>query len=195
MTCMPASRRARATTLTPRSWPSSPTLARTTRRGGAEVITGFLKRPQTARPRQGRLQRVYRGAFRSRREHLLAGRGGRPLQQGLPEQRLDMADIADPQETLPDRLRLEADHHRDLVEDQVAGAVAVIDPKQGVEVRGPEAAHLQPLRLLCGAPDDGPPVRQGVAGPPGPAVQDEQIDGNGTAKKQPDNTNEHAHDP
>src|SRR5262245_22322863 len=38
MTCMPASRRARATTLMPRSWPSSPTLARTTRMGGAEVM-------------------------------------------------------------------------------------------------------------------------------------------------------------
>ena len=34
MTCMPASRRARATTLMPRSWPSRPTLASTTRMGG-----------------------------------------------------------------------------------------------------------------------------------------------------------------
>src|SRR4051812_2520152 len=33
MTCMPASRRARATTLTPRPCPSSPTLASTTRMG------------------------------------------------------------------------------------------------------------------------------------------------------------------
>src|SRR5262249_19291828 len=33
MTCMPASRRARATTLTPRSWPSRPSLASTTRIG------------------------------------------------------------------------------------------------------------------------------------------------------------------
>src|SRR5262249_12020815 len=33
MTCMPASRRPRATTLMPRSWPSRPTLARTTRIG------------------------------------------------------------------------------------------------------------------------------------------------------------------
>src|SRR5262249_27369640 len=32
MTCMPASRKARATTLMPRSWPSRPTLARTMRR-------------------------------------------------------------------------------------------------------------------------------------------------------------------
>src|SRR6266700_8059077 len=35
---MPASRSARATTLMPRSWPSRPTLARTTRSGGAEVV-------------------------------------------------------------------------------------------------------------------------------------------------------------
>src|SRR5579871_2725088 len=33
MTCMPASRRARATTLMPRSWPSRPTFAKTTRIG------------------------------------------------------------------------------------------------------------------------------------------------------------------
>src|SRR5262245_58951637 len=38
MTCMPASRKARATTLMPRSWPSSPTLARTMRRGGRLAI-------------------------------------------------------------------------------------------------------------------------------------------------------------
>src|SRR5262249_32444653 len=38
MTCMPASRRARATTLTPRSWPSSPTLASTMRIGGAVLM-------------------------------------------------------------------------------------------------------------------------------------------------------------
>src|SRR5262249_37145977 len=42
MTCMPASRRARATTLMPRSWPSSPTLASTMRIGGLSVI-GSLK--------------------------------------------------------------------------------------------------------------------------------------------------------
>src|SRR5207253_1384375 len=40
MTCMPASRRARATTLMPRSWPSRPTLARTTRKGG--WLVGFF---------------------------------------------------------------------------------------------------------------------------------------------------------
>src|SRR5579871_3733597 len=34
---MPASRKARATTLMPRSWPSRPTLASTTRMGAAEV--------------------------------------------------------------------------------------------------------------------------------------------------------------
>src|SRR5262245_19097210 len=37
MTCMPASRRARATTLTPRSCPSRPTLASTTRSGGDDM--------------------------------------------------------------------------------------------------------------------------------------------------------------
>src|SRR5262245_3692099 len=42
MTSMPASRSARATTLTPRSWPSSPTLARSTRIG---TFTGFLPPP------------------------------------------------------------------------------------------------------------------------------------------------------
>src|SRR4051794_30290976 len=40
MTCMPASRRARATTLTPRSWPSRPTLARTTRIGAGVDMAG-----------------------------------------------------------------------------------------------------------------------------------------------------------
>src|SRR5205823_1863645 len=44
MTCMPASRRARATTLMPRSWPSRPTLARTTRMGAGEGITGLQGR-------------------------------------------------------------------------------------------------------------------------------------------------------
>src|SRR5437763_1605748 len=45
MTCMPASRRARATTLTPRSWPSSPTLARTTRIGtGVDMADALLVR-------------------------------------------------------------------------------------------------------------------------------------------------------
>src|SRR5436190_23330649 len=38
MTSIPASRRARATTLMPRSWPSRPTLARTTRGGRGAVI-------------------------------------------------------------------------------------------------------------------------------------------------------------
>src|SRR5438105_976469 len=38
---MPASRRARATTLMPRSWPSRPILARTRRRGGLLVIIQF----------------------------------------------------------------------------------------------------------------------------------------------------------
>src|SRR5690242_12720887 len=41
MTCRPASRRARATTLMPRSWPSRPTLARTTRTGGADVMFAY----------------------------------------------------------------------------------------------------------------------------------------------------------
>src|SRR4051812_3431405 len=39
MTCMPASRRARATTLMPRSWPSSPTLASTTRIGRVDMAS------------------------------------------------------------------------------------------------------------------------------------------------------------
>src|SRR4051794_3112159 len=46
MTCMPASRRARATTLTPRSCPSSPTLASTTRMG--MVVMPSLPGPSLA---------------------------------------------------------------------------------------------------------------------------------------------------
>src|SRR6266850_2004963 len=48
MTSMPASRRARATILTPRSWPSSPTLATSTRIGGMALrivrLGGDLRR-------------------------------------------------------------------------------------------------------------------------------------------------------
>src|ERR671926_393741 len=54
MTCMPASRSARATTLMPRSWPSSPTLARTIRRGVGELMrlpgTLSISRFQPAHP-------------------------------------------------------------------------------------------------------------------------------------------------
>src|ERR1700728_890214 len=43
MTSIPASRSVRATTLTPRSWPSSPTLARSTRIGcGTSTPLAFL---------------------------------------------------------------------------------------------------------------------------------------------------------
>src|SRR3569623_2993492 len=41
MTCIPASRRARATTLMPRSWPSSPTLARTMRKAMTRASSVF----------------------------------------------------------------------------------------------------------------------------------------------------------
>src|SRR5690348_7260497 len=48
MTSMPASRRARAITLAPRSWPSSPGLATTTRIGPAATpITASMKRLHT----------------------------------------------------------------------------------------------------------------------------------------------------
>src|SRR5262245_31964190 len=50
MTCMPASRRARATTLMPRSWPSRPTLARTMRTGGAFTITALSLLEEPAHP-------------------------------------------------------------------------------------------------------------------------------------------------
>src|SRR3954447_7644516 len=43
MTSMPASRSARATTFAPRSWPSRPGLATTTRMRPVELVTRFSK--------------------------------------------------------------------------------------------------------------------------------------------------------
>src|SRR5262245_58981781 len=71
MTCMPASRRARATTLTPRSWPSSPTLARMTRMGGSfpsllilSPLCGSVISPEDVRQRRHDLADRAAGAGR-----------------------------------------------------------------------------------------------------------------------------------
>src|SRR4051812_21039435 len=95
MTCMPASRSARATTLMPRSWPSRPTLASTMRGGlSAWDMRCFLKEPAGAlllhrRPPlrrdlhlQDRLAEL-QGVVGLERE-LLARRDGGAVEEGQP---------------------------------------------------------------------------------------------------------------
>src|SRR3990172_9853734 len=106
MTSIPASRRARATTLTPRSWPSRPILARRTRLGGAtseddrldvaaEDCTQRLDDLAARRPRAPGLDRL-------RHEILVALRSPLQLLEALRDGRLtarsleggDLADLA-----------------------------------------------------------------------------------------------------